>query len=231
MTTLEQVPEAVPSVILIDREEYNFDFATGVACSPNAVIEEGTELDAGPRTIIRSPARLAGKVVMGIECDVYGQLTHSTLGDNVRIDPEARLTKTTVGNNTIIGSRTVTGRASIGSDNIIGAGVGAGPGFTTKQGVNVGLSCIFGARTELRGGVSIGEGSIFGDDTVIGADVRVGIAVRGEDGVVICHGSIVGDETRLLNDTTIPPGTHLPALTLAYSEQLHHFATRPLKES
>ena len=133
----------------------------------------------------------AGEVWIGGNVQIGGGVS---IGSGVRISSNVQ----------IGGGVSIGGGMIIGIDAIIGDGVWVG------SNVRIGSNVQIGGGVSIGGGTIIGIDAIIGDGAVVGRNVRIGDGTRVGSDVSIGSGVVVGAFTRIVTETIVPTGAHIP---------------------
>lgn len=180
-----------------------------------AVIGSGVQI--GARSRIGAGAVIEDNVVIGEDCDIGARvyLTHSLLGNKVRIYPGAvigrpgfgfaidlpagfisvpQLGRVVIGDDVEIGANTTVDRGA-GPDTIIGQGTRIDNLVQIGHNVQIGRFCVIVSQTGISGSTQLGDGVMTGGQSGFAGHLKIGAGAR------------IGAQAGIMRD--IPPGAEM----------------------
>ncbi|MCK6417416.1 MAG: UDP-3-O-(3-hydroxymyristoyl)glucosamine N-acyltransferase, partial [Alphaproteobacteria bacterium] len=169
----------------------------GVDVGPGAVIEERAQI--GEDTVVGPQVVIGAGVVLGKQCHIgaHASISHSLIGDHVRIYPGARigqdgfgfaidpsgfvkvpqLGRVVIGNHVEIGANTTIDRGA-GPDTTIGDGTWIDNLVQIGHNVKIGRGCVIVAQVGISGSTVIGDYVMLGGQVGIAGHLKIGAGAR-----------------------------------------------------
>ncbi len=178
----------------------------GVDIHPSAVVHQSAQIGDG--TVIGALTYIGAGVCIGRDCviDSGCSITHSLLGDRVRILPGARLGQDGFGHapsaqghvkvpqlgrvivqdDVEIGAGTTIDRGAL-TDTIIGEGSKLDNLIQVGHNVHIGRLCMLAGLTAIAGSTHIEDGVFIGGQTALAGHLRIGTGARIAGGSAVMH--------------------------------------------